>query len=57
MRAFIGCLWSGGYKSQVPDRLGRRPHLDFDVVAEAIQTVHQLALVDLDALVAGLKLG
>ncbi len=26
------------------DWLGRRPHLDFNVVAEAIQAIHQLAL-------------
>ncbi len=35
---------SGGCERQVSGWLGRRPHLDFDVVAEAIQTIHQLAL-------------
>ena len=45
MRSFIGRLRSGGCKRQVADRLGCRPHLDFDVVAEAVQAVHQLALI------------
>ncbi len=37
-------LQSGGGERQMPDWLSRRPHLDFDVVAKAIQAVHQLAL-------------
>ena len=36
--------WSGGGERQVSDRLGCWSDLDFDVVAEAIQTIHQLAL-------------
>lgn len=34
MRAAIRGLRSGGCKHQMPDRLGRQPHLGFDVVAE-----------------------
>lgn len=34
---------SGTGKHQVADRLGSRSYLDFDVVAESIQAIHQFA--------------
>ncbi|MFT3849327.1 MAG: hypothetical protein QM739_11850 [Propionivibrio sp.] len=44
IRAVIGSLRSRRCKRQMPDRLGRRSHLDFDVVVEAIQAIHQFMM-------------
>ena len=38
----IGNIWSSERECQMSDRFGSRTHFDLDVVAEAIQAVHQL---------------